>query len=70
MPRMANSSGLNFIALQKPDGERFIWLYDHESRDELFRSLARAAANPELSFNWADAGVMAHDAQQLERETA
>lgn len=48
------------IAIVK-NGERFITLYrdNQESKTEALKSLSRLAANPELSFNWRDAAVLA-----------
>jgi len=52
------SRDINVIALVK-GGERYVFLYDDESREETIRALARHAANPELSFSWYDAAMLA-----------
>lgn len=52
------SRDINVIALVK-GGERFVFLYDDDSREETLRTLGRYAANPELNFSWYDASVLA-----------
>jgi hypothetical protein len=51
------SRDINVIALVK-GGERYVFLYDDDSREETLRALGRCAANPELSFSWYDASVL------------
>jgi hypothetical protein len=53
------SRDINVIALVK-GGEHYVFLYDDESREETIRALARHASNPELSFSWYDAAMLAH----------
>jgi len=48
---------INVIALVK-GGERYVFLYDDDSRAETIRTLGRFAANPDLSFSWHDAAVL------------
>jgi hypothetical protein len=48
---------INVLALVKGD-ERYVFLYDDESRGETLRTLGRYASNPELSFTWYDAAVL------------
>ena len=48
---------INVLALVK-GGERFIFLFDDDNRDEALRQLARFAANPELDFSWYDAAML------------
>jgi hypothetical protein len=57
------SRDINVIALVK-GGERYVFLYDDDSRAEALRTLARHAANPELSFSWYDAAVLAQKVRQ------
>ena len=45
---------INVLALVKGQ-ERYVFLYDDDSRAELLRALGRFAANPDLSFTWYDA---------------
>jgi hypothetical protein len=49
------SRDINVIALVK-GGERYVFLYDDDSRAEAISVLGKFAANPELSFSWYDAG--------------
>jgi hypothetical protein len=51
------SRDINVIALVK-GGERYVFLYDDDSRDEALQALARHASNPDLSFSWYDASVL------------
>jgi hypothetical protein len=48
---------INVIALVK-GGERYVFLFDDDSREETLRTLARYASNPELSFSWYDAAML------------
>jgi len=54
---------INVIALVK-GGERYVFLYDDESRDRVLEALARHAADPDLSFTWYDAAVLAQKVRQ------
>lgn len=54
---------INVIALVK-GGERYVFLYDDESRDRVLEALARHAADPDLSFSWYDAAVLAQKVRQ------
>lgn len=54
---------INVIALVK-GGERYVFLFDDDSRTEALRTLGRHAANPELSFSWYDAAVLAQKVRQ------
>ena len=51
------SRDINVIALVK-GGERYVFLYDDDSREETLRTLAKYASNPELSFSWYDAAML------------
>ena len=51
------SKDINILALAKGE-ERYIFLYDDNSRSETLRTLGRYASNPDLSFSWYDAAVM------------
>lgn len=48
---------INVLALVK-GGEKYIFLFDDENRDETLRQLARFAANPDLDFSWYDAAML------------
>lgn len=57
------SRDINVVALVK-GGERYVFLYDDDSRAETLRTLGRYAANPELSFSWYDASVLGQKIRQ------
>ena len=59
------SQDINVLALVK-GSERYVFLYDDESRAETLRVLGRFASNPELSFTWYDAAVLS---QKIRQET-
>lgn len=59
---------LNVLALVK-DGERFVFLYDHQSTPQVLQTLGKFAADPELCFTWYDAAVLSQKVRKL-RETA
>ncbi len=48
---------LNVLALFKGD-ERFIFVYDDESRESLIDDLRQKAADPSVALNWFDAAVL------------
>ncbi len=48
---------LNVLALIKGD-ERFIFVYDDDSRDALIDDLRNKAADPAVALNWFDAAVL------------
>jgi hypothetical protein len=48
---------LNVLALFKGD-ERFIFVYDDESREALVDEVRHQAADPRLSLSWFDAAVL------------
>ena len=54
---------INVIALVK-GSERYVFLFDYESRTETLKMMGRYAANPELSFSWYDAAVLAQKVRQ------
>lgn len=58
---------VNVLALVK-ESERYVFLFDDESPDELFRTLAQYAADEELSFTWYDAAVLSQRVRKLVRE--
>jgi hypothetical protein len=51
------SRELNVLALFKGE-ERFIFVYDDDSRDALVDDLRHKAADPAVSLNWFDAAVL------------
>jgi hypothetical protein len=60
---------LNVLALIKGD-ERYVYVYDDESRDDLIDALRNQAADPRLSFSWFDAAVLTEKAREQERAAA
>lgn len=48
---------LNVLALIKGE-ERFIFVYDDESKDTLIDDIRNKAADPAVSLNWFDAAVL------------
>ena len=59
----AVNQDINVLALVK-GAERYVFLYDDESRAETLRVLGRFASNPELSFTWYDAAVLSQKIRQ------
>ena len=55
----------NVLALVKGD-ERYIFVYDDESRPTLIDAFRDQAADPELSLNWFDAMVLTKKAREQE----
>ena len=53
----------NVIALIKGD-ERYVYVYDDESRAALLEAFQEQAANQLLSLNWFDAAVLTQKAQE------
>jgi hypothetical protein len=60
---------LNVLALFK-GGERFIFVYDDESRDEVRDVIRDAAADPAVAINWSDAAVLIERAAQTAVDVA
>lgn len=59
------SQDVHVLALVK-GAERYVFLYNEENRVQTYRTLARYASNPELSFTWYDAAVLS---QKLRNES-
>jgi hypothetical protein len=53
----------NVIALIKGD-ERYVYVYDDDSRAALVEALNEQAADQRLSLNWFDAAVLTQKAQE------
>src|SRR4051794_20347925 len=54
---------LNVLALIKGN-ERYVFVYDDDSRPELLDTFRDSAADPALSFTWFDAAVLSEKARQ------
>ena len=59
----------NILALVK-GAERFVFVYDDDSRGPLIDSFRDYAADPRLSFSWFDAAVLTEKAREQARENA
>jgi hypothetical protein len=53
----------NVLALIK-GAERYVYVYDDDSRQVLINSLRNQAADPEVSLTWFDAAVLIDKARQ------
>lgn len=60
---------LNVLALVK-GGERYVFVFDDESRAKLIDSFRDLAANPHLSLTWFDALVLTRKAREQEEQDA
>lgn len=63
-----SQQGINVLALLKGD-ERYVFLYDDCSIEQVLQTLGRYAADPELSFTWYDAAVLSQRVRKLTTET-
>jgi hypothetical protein len=59
---------VNVLALFKGT-ERFIYVYDDESRPAVIDAIRDAAANPKVAVNWFDAAVLTDRARQQGMES-
>lgn len=57
---------LNVLALVK-GAERFVFVYDDDSRPETIAAIRDQAADPAVSLNWFDAAVLTERARQQAR---
>jgi hypothetical protein len=58
---------LNVLALIKGD-ERYVFVYDDDSRASLIDAFRDQAADPALSLNWFDAAVLTEKAREQARD--
>lgn len=63
------SQDINVLALVKGE-ERYIFLYDDQSRAEALRTLGRFASDTDLSFTWYDAAVLSQKIRHRAEEAA
>lgn len=62
------NGAVNVLALVKEEtNEKYVFLYDDESALQLLRQLGKSAADPELSFTWYDAAILAKRVGRLKR---
>jgi hypothetical protein len=59
----------NILALIKGQ-ERYVFVYDDESRPDLIDNFRDCAADPGQSFNWFDAAVLTEKAREQARGAA
>lgn len=59
---------LNVLALVK-GAERFVFVYDDDSREETIAAIRDKAADPSISLNWFDAAVLTERARKQTGET-
>lgn len=57
------SVDLNVLALHKGE-ERYIFVFDDYSEEQLIAAFRDQAANPKLSLNWFDASVLTEKAKE------
>ena len=62
-----SQQGINVLALLKGE-ERYVFLYDDQSANQVLQTLGRYAADPELSFSWYDAAVLSQRVRKLHAE--
>ena len=60
---------INVLALVKGE-ERYVFLFDDDSRAATLRVLGRYASNPDLSFTWYDAAVLSQKIRQEAQQPA
>ena len=51
-------NGITILARIRPDGERYIFIFDDENRRSIRQRLGQMAADPALSFTWVDAAMV------------
>ncbi len=59
-------SDINVLALVKGE-ERYLFLFNDESRAETLRTLGKYASNPELDFSWYDAAVLSQKIRSIKK---
>lgn len=59
----------NVLALLKGN-ERYVFVYDDDSRDELIGTFRDQAADPLLTFTWFDAHLLTEKAREQARNAA
>lgn len=57
---------LNVLALVKGN-ERFVFVYDDDSREELIEVFRNLAADPEAAMSWFDAAILTDKAREQAR---
>ncbi|MEO1994720.1 MAG: hypothetical protein ABGZ17_05535 [Planctomycetaceae bacterium] len=60
---------VNVLALVKVS-ERYVFLYDDNSSEQVLQSLGKYAADTDLSFTWYDAAVLSQKVRRQRTEQA
>lgn len=60
-----NAGALYYHIVDKPGGERYLFIYDEAHRVDMFRAFGRYASDPELSFDWKDATKLAKEYEDI-----
>ena len=59
MNRIAKAKpDVHLVTLVKDSGERFVFMFDADHKDETLRTMGRFASNPDIEFSWYDAAVL------------
>ncbi len=66
--RIDDGSERNVLLLAKPNGEKYVFIYDDEHKSDAMRTLGRFASNPDLGFTWYDAAVLSQRIRQTAEE--
>lgn len=61
------SRAVNVLALVR-DGQRYVFLYDDNSIEQVQEKMAEFAADHELDFTWYDAAVLSERVRQLQQQ--
>ena len=60
---------VSIVAIVKGE-ERYVFMFDDDSRAETLRMLGRYASNPELSFTWYDAAVLSQKIRKTQESSS
>ena len=59
---------VNIVAIVKGE-ERYVFMFDDDSRSETLRKLGQYASNPDLSFSWYDAAVLSQKVRKTRKSS-
>lgn len=63
------SRAVNVLAIVR-DGQKYIFLYDDSSVQQVLSQLAEFASDSELDFTWHDAAILSQRVRDLQSEEA
>jgi hypothetical protein len=66
---MNRISDTNVLILARTNGERYVFHYRDDNRQECLRTLGKFASNPDLSFSWRDAAQLSERMRQQTLES-